>query len=120
MTKQIAFILIIALRLFYHPSQDKNSLSPFTSPSTFHGATISLSPAGEILIHTGSSERLILKWIIGDNRPAECFQPVNEFYENTGNPRILSFIQLNNSSRSFNKLLLRSTPLFNNKQEYHV
>src|SRR6185436_13277313 len=115
MTKQIAFVLIIALRLIYNPAKDQKALSPFASPSPLPTSTISLVP-GETDIHVGSSERLIMKWIIGDNRPASCLRSVNEIYDNLDNSGIEPCIQLNNGRRPKN-LLLQSPLFFNHKKE---
>jgi|SRR5690242_9041302 len=115
MTKQIAFVLIIALRLAYNPAKDQKALSPFASPSPLPASTISLIP-GDQNIHTGASERLIMKWIIGDNRPASCLQPVNEIYETVNNPGIEPCIQLNKGRRA-NNLLLQMPLFLNHKKE---
>ena len=91
----IAFILIVGLRIMYNPSESKKDLSPFASPSPLPASTISVVPANPVGPHAGSNERLILKWIIGDNREGTCFTmraPVNEFYELAGNGAVLKAI----------------------------
>lgn len=71
MTKQIAFILIIVLRIAIHPSHDQKQLGPFASPSPLPTSTIPASPAE--VFRTNANERLIKKWVTGDNRPGLCY-----------------------------------------------
>jgi len=87
MIKQIAFILIIALRLVYNPYRESNTLAAFAKPVSSHNSSVAVMPGRETEIHTGCSERLILKWIIGDNRPGECFRSVKEIYEFPSNEK---------------------------------
>src|SRR5687767_8651948 len=91
----ISFLLIVGLRIMYNPSQSKKDLSPFASPGLLPASSISVVPANPAGPHAGSNERLILKWIIGDNREGTCFNlstPVNEFYELPGNGTVLKNI----------------------------
>ena len=91
----ISFILILGLRIMYSPWPSKKDLSPFASPGPLPASTISVVPANPAGPHVGSNERLILKWIIGDNREGTCFNlpaPVNEFYELPGNETVLKDI----------------------------
>jgi len=74
MTKTIAFVMIIALRLVYQPSAAQQNLSPFTSQ-------LSPSPAASpsMARFMGISairinNNVILKWIIGENETAWCFE----------------------------------------------
>ena len=68
----ISFVLIVVLRIVYNPSQSKKELSPFANPRPLPKPTISVMPLNPVGPHTGSNERLILKWIIGDNREGTC------------------------------------------------
>jgi hypothetical protein len=91
----ISFLLIVGLRIMYNPSQSKKELSPFANPRHLSAFAISVVPANPVGPHAGSNERLILKWIIGDNREGTCFNlsaPVNEFYEMPGNEIVLKDI----------------------------
>jgi hypothetical protein len=93
MIKQFAFILIIALRLAYNPAKETITLSAFALPSASHTTQVTLVPGNETEIHTGSSERLILKWIIGDNRPADCLRTVKEIYEFNSNESMIPYVK---------------------------
>jgi len=75
MTKQIAFILIIALRIAYQPSHDQKNVLPFASPSPLPTSTMRAEPAE--VIRTNANDRLIKKWIIGDNKPGLCYNSSN-------------------------------------------
>lgn len=75
MTKQIALILIVMLRIVFHPSHDKKSTHPFASPSPLPTSTIPAEPVE--VIRTNANDRLIKKWIIGDNRPGLCYNSSN-------------------------------------------
>ncbi|NOT51963.1 MAG: hypothetical protein HOP10_11885 [Chitinophagaceae bacterium] len=75
MTKQIAFILIIVLRIAYQPSHDQKNEHPFTGPSPLPTSTIPAEPVE--VIRTNANDRLIRKWIIGDNRPGLCYNSFN-------------------------------------------
>ena len=91
----ISFVVIVVLRIAYNPSQSKKDLSPFASPMPLPASSISVVPSNSVGPHTGSNERLIMKWIIGDNREGTCFNlttPVNEFYELPGNETVLKGI----------------------------
>jgi hypothetical protein len=75
MTKQIAFILILALRIAYQPSHDQKNEPPFASPSPLPTSTMSAEPTD--MIKTNANDRLIRKWVIGDNRPGLCYNSFN-------------------------------------------
>src|SRR5690349_9295706 len=75
MTKQIAFILIVMLRIFFNPSHEQKDKTPFASPSPLSTSTIHADPYE--VIRTNSNERLIKKWVIGDNRPGLCYNSSN-------------------------------------------
>lgn len=75
MTKQIALILIVVLRIVFHPSHDKKDLSPFASPSPLPTSTMPAEPVE--VIRTNANDRLIRKWVTGDNRPGLCYNSSN-------------------------------------------
>lgn len=74
MTKTAAFVIIIALRLIYQPSQAQHDIVPFTSQPPLSPAT---SPAPARFINISAikiNSNIILKWIIGENESAWCFE----------------------------------------------
>src|SRR5689334_7210803 len=75
MTKYIAFIALLALRIGYHPVNVQRDIAPFASPSPLPNATISAVPAKLISIN-GSirSNKVILNWIVGENETADKFE----------------------------------------------
>jgi hypothetical protein len=74
MTKTIAFVLIIALRLVYQPVKANKNFVPFTSrqpvAATANPAHARFMGISAIKINNN----IILKWIIGENENAWCFE----------------------------------------------
>jgi hypothetical protein len=75
MTKFTAFVMIVALRIVYHPSDAQNDLAPFASPSPLPASTISITPAQLISIN-GSirNHKVFLNWAVGENETADMFE----------------------------------------------
>ena len=124
MIKYTAFIIIVALRIMYHPSAAQNNTAPFTSPKPLPVSAISAVPAKFIGVNgTRINNKIILKWMIGDNQTAYCFEvekstdgknftmaalvfgtdkPADdnyEFYEKAGNPKTVYRIKLINKDK---------------------
>ena len=75
MTKFSAFIIIIALRIVFHPSHAQSDMAPFASPSPLPTSTISFSNARLISVE-GSirNKKVILNWVVGQNETADQFE----------------------------------------------
>lgn len=75
MTKFSAFVIIIALRIVYHPSQAQADIAPFASPSSLPASTISFSNARLISLE-GSihNKKVVLTWMVGENETADQFE----------------------------------------------
>jgi hypothetical protein len=77
MTKFSAFVIILALRIFYHPSNsDLTTIAPFTSPSPLPVATVSVVTPARIISVKGTinQNKVVLNWIVGDNETADQFE----------------------------------------------
>lgn len=74
MTKYSAFVIILALRIFYHPSEMTNSQSPFSSPVT-HSVAPNYIPA-KLLSIQGSLDKnkVVINWTVGENETADQFE----------------------------------------------
>ncbi len=119
MIKTAAFVIIIALRLIYQPTAAQQRNTPFASPqplSTVASTNIPAMFMGKSSIKINN--KIILKWIIGDNQDAWCFEVEKssdgknfttaalvsgtdksdrdnyEFYEKAGNRRVTYRIKL--------------------------
>jgi hypothetical protein len=71
MTKFTAFIILVALRIAFNPSDAQFDRAPFASPSS----TISIALA-KIINVTGSisNHRVILNWMVAENESADKFE----------------------------------------------
>lgn len=124
MTKYTAFVIIVALRIMYHPSDAQTEIAPFTSPSPLPASTISITPA-KLLNVNGSiiQNKVVLNWEVGENETVDQFEverstdgknfslaalvfgtdkPATDkyqFYEKAGNQRVLYRIKLINKNR---------------------
>jgi hypothetical protein len=124
MTKFTAFIIIVALRIVYHPSDAQSGIAPFASPTQLPASRISIAPAKLISI-TGSisDHKVILNWVVGENETADQFEVEKStdgknftmaalvfgtdlpetgnyrFYEKAGNEKTLYRIKLINKNR---------------------
>lgn len=121
MTKFTAFILIVALRIAFHPSNAQSDLSPFTNTS-FHPASI--IPAKLISISGAvKNQKVILTWTVDENETADMFEVEKssdgktftmaaivfcteksekaeyQFYEKAGNKKMLYRIKLINKNK---------------------
>lgn len=124
MTKFTAFIIIVALRIAFHPSDARSGITPFASPTQLPASTISIAPAKLISISGSiSNHKVILNWVVGENETADKFEvekstdgkiftlaalvfgtdkPETDnyrFYEKAGNEKILYRIKLINKNR---------------------
>jgi len=124
MTKFTAFIILVSLRIIYHPSDTRSDRTPFASPSPLSSSTISIAPAK--LIHiTGSisNHKVILNWVVAENESADKFEVEKstdgkiftmaalvfgtdksetdnyQFYEKAGNKKILYRIKMINKNQ---------------------
>ena len=124
MTKFSVFVIIIALRIVYHPSHAQSDMAPFASPSPLPTSTISFSNARLISIE-GSirNKKVVLTWVVGQNETADQFEVEKStdgknftmaalvfgtdkpetgnylFYEKAGNKKVLYRIKLINKNR---------------------
>jgi hypothetical protein len=124
MTKFTAFVIIVALRIMYHPLPAQVSIAPFASPSPLSLQTISLVPA-QLISFDGSisNHKVILKWVIDENETADQFEVEKstdgksffiaaivfgtdksdkgnyQFYEKAGNHKVSYRIKLINKNR---------------------
>lgn len=74
MTKYTALILIIALRIIFHPSNAQTEVIPFGSLPSFPQAT-TFSPSKFISIEGNiSNEKVKLTWNISENETADKFE----------------------------------------------
>ena len=75
MTKFTVFVIIVAMRIAYHPAIAQTEPAPFASPSPLPASTISIAPAKFMNISGRLiNNKIILKWIIGENETAYCFE----------------------------------------------
>ncbi|MBK8312356.1 MAG: hypothetical protein IPL04_17065 [Chitinophagaceae bacterium] len=75
MTKYTALILIIAMRIFFHPSNAQTEISPFGSLPSFPQATTTFSTPKFISIEGKiSNEKVKLTWNISENETADKFE----------------------------------------------
>lgn len=123
MTKYTAFILILAIRILYHPLTATSDNSPFASPSPLPAPAIA-SPAKLISIEGKiSSNKVFLNWVVGENETADQFEVQKstdgtnftmtalvfgtdktaidsyQFYEKAGNQKTLYRIKLISKNR---------------------
>lgn len=72
MTKFTAFLIIVALRIAYHPAPSSTGIAPFTSPQS---TAFSIIPA-KLLSVEGSlnHNKVTLNWIVGENETADQFE----------------------------------------------
>ena|SRR5258705_12642930 len=124
MTKFTAFIILVSLRIIYHPSDIRSDRTPFASPSPLSSFTISIAPAKLINI-TGSisNHKVILNWVVAENESADKFEVEKstdgkiftmaalvfgtdksetdnyQFYEKAGNKKILYRIKMINKNQ---------------------
>lgn len=74
MTKFTAFVIIVALRIIYHPSDAQTDIAPFASPSPLP-STLSVNPAKVISIDGSiSNQKVILNWEVSENETADQFE----------------------------------------------
>ncbi len=124
MTKFTAFVIIVALRIVFHPSGVQSTIPPFASPTQLPASGISIAPAKLISISGSISDhKVILNWVVSENETANKFevekstdgkiftrvalvfgtnQPETDhyrFYEKAGNEKILYRIKLINKNR---------------------
>ena len=75
MIKNIAFIVLITLRVFYQPSTTKENFVPFASPSPLPLPTISIETAKVISINGFiKNNKAMLQWIVSENENAVLFE----------------------------------------------
>ncbi len=124
MTKFTAFVIIVALRIMYHPTHAQSDIAPFASPTSFSTTTISVTPAKLISLDGSiSNHKVVLNWVVGENETADQFEvekstdgknflmaalvfgtdkPATgnyQFYEKAGNQKVLYRIKLINKNR---------------------
>jgi hypothetical protein len=77
MSKFTAFIIIVALRIAYHPSNAQTGLVPFASqsPSPLPSVT-NLSHPAKLISFNGSiiNKRVFLQWEVSENETADQFE----------------------------------------------
>jgi len=75
MTKFTAFVLIVALRIFYQPSNAQPAIVPFAGPAPVPVPALYLPPAKLISFNASvSNNRIFLQWQVGDNETADQFE----------------------------------------------
>ena len=74
MIKNITFVVLIALRVFYQPVAAKETMVPFISPTPLPSPTATVS-AKVISFHGSiSNEKAILQWTVSANENAAQFE----------------------------------------------
>ena len=125
MIKYTAFVLIVALRIMYHPASDAQSvIAPFTSNTPLSTTTISVVPAKLISVAGSiSNHTVVLNWVVGENETADQFEVEKsidgknfsmaalvfgtdkaetgnyQFYEKAGKQKVLYRIKMINKNR---------------------
>jgi hypothetical protein len=75
MTKFAAFIIIVALRIAYQPSNAQPGITPFANPSSLSSGTALLHPAKLIRFNGNvSNNRVFLQWEVTENETADQFE----------------------------------------------
>jgi hypothetical protein len=75
MIKYTAFVIIVALRIIYHPTHAQSDIAPFASTAPLSTTTISVTPAKLISIDGSiSNHKAILNWVVGENETAYQFE----------------------------------------------
>jgi len=75
MTKFTAFVIIVALRIIYHPSHAQTDIAPFASPAPLPTTSFSIVPAKVISIDGSiSNQKVILNWVVSENETADLFE----------------------------------------------
>src|SRR5258707_14159675 len=75
MIKSLAFLIIIVLRIGYHPSDAQTAIAPFASPSPLPAPAAATTPAKVISINGSiSNNRVVLNWVVGQNETADQFE----------------------------------------------
>jgi hypothetical protein len=71
MTKHLLFVIILGLRLAYHPTDSSSTPPPFSSPST----PVLPVPAKLISLKASVEEnKVVLDWTVGENETAYQFE----------------------------------------------
>ena len=124
MIKTIVFLLILALRISYHPSDTSTDIAPFASPSPVPTTPVSALSAKVISIDGSiSQDKIVLKWIVEAIESADQFEVEKstdgknfslaalvfgtdkaengsyEFYDKAGNQKISYRIKIINKNR---------------------
>lgn len=119
MSKFTASVIIVALRILYHPANAKTAIAPFTSPTPLPVRSVSIVPAKLISLNGSvSNNKIFLTWIVGENETADHFEVEKsadgktfkmaalvigtdkpntdnyQFYEKAGNQKVLYRIRL--------------------------
>ncbi len=75
MIKNIAFIALITLRVFYQPSAITDNIAPFTSQQPLPTPTVTITPAKVTSINGNiSNGKLLLQWTVSENENADQFE----------------------------------------------
>ena len=78
MIKYTAMVIIVALRLLYHPSYPQAATAPFATPSIFSATPVKtglLQPAKLISFQASlSGPKVLLQWVISQNETADQFE----------------------------------------------
>lgn len=74
MIKNIAFVILLVLRLSYQPSA-KTTNAPFTSPSPTPPPITSVPPAKVVTLNGNiSNNKVLLNWVVNENESASHFE----------------------------------------------
>jgi hypothetical protein len=77
MTKFVTLVILVALRLIYHPSYAQSGTAPFATPSPFpSSATISQQSSrfSSFKGSLGSSHKILLQWAVKENETTNQFE----------------------------------------------
>jgi hypothetical protein len=75
MIRNIAFIVLITLRVFYQPSNAKENFVPFANPSPAPPPTTSALSAKVISFNGNvNNNKVLLHWIVSENENAVLFE----------------------------------------------
>ena len=123
MIKTAAFILLLALRIGYHPGEGKANIVPFASPLPVPSSTLSAPQAKLISFHGFiTHKKVVLNWVVEQNETADQFEVEKstdgkhfilaalvfgtdktstgnyQFYEKAGNQKVLYRIRIINKN----------------------
>ena len=74
MIKYSLFFTLLALRLFYQPSNAQETIAPFASPTYAYASTVGKSPSVINFNGNITNNRVLLQWQVNENEAADQFE----------------------------------------------